>query len=301
VDATTKVPEGHGRLIIGNGASELIDLIARTVSPNSRWRSGPWDAQYKEYERAALNAGCELLSSDSTTTPADLLCLVNPCNPTGDYMSLDQVQTWISINAADQAIVMVDESMQPWYGPEFRQDSLTSVPAFAAELYERRGIRLYVIHSWTKLWSCTGLRLGSVVCPTVDDCQRLKSYQVPWSVNGMALAFLNNVCQDTAYLEKTWQVTTEWRASLIDKLTQLNQQLGGTKWQLWGREFLSWVWLDVGSEQLADAMVDGARAAGVPVRSGRPGYHRPTFVRVAVREPQLVDILIQAWQGLYHH
>ncbi|RKP26800.1 pyridoxal phosphate-dependent transferase [Syncephalis pseudoplumigaleata] len=297
---SSSVPEGHARLLIGNGASELIDLITRTAPPGCRWRSGPWDAQYKEYERAAVNIGCELLPPDSTT-PADLLCLVNPCNPTGDYMSLDRVQAWISAHAADNATVMVDESMQPWLGRDFRADSLTSAAAFAADLYARRGIRLYVIHSWTKLWSCTGLRLGSVVCPTAEACQQLKRYQVPWSVNGMALAFLDHVARDTAYLEETWRVTAEWRASLVDRLEQLNQRMGGAEWQVWGRAFLSWVWLDVGSEALADAMVDAARAAGTPIRSGRPGYERPTFIRVAVRAPDQVDVLIQAWSGLSAH
>ncbi|KAI9597542.1 pyridoxal phosphate-dependent transferase [Syncephalis fuscata] len=296
LDSTT-VPEGHARLIIGNGASELIDLVARTVPPNSLWRSGPWDAQYKEYERAAINAGCRVLASNSTT-PANLLCLVNPCNPTGDYMPLARVKEWISANAADQAVVIVDESMQPWYGSNFRQESLVSASEFAADLYQSRGIRLYVMHSWTKLWSCTGLRLGSVVCPTAEDCQSLRSRQVPWSVNGMALAFLDNVCRDTAYLDETWRVTSEWRASLVDKLRLLNKRLGGSEWQVHGQEFLSWVWLDVGCEQLANAMIERARVAGLPVRSGQPGYHRPTFVRIAVREPQLVNALIQSWESL---
>jgi len=283
--------------MLGNGASELIDLVVRSARPNGNWRAGPWDAQYKEYERAAATAGCQLLPADSTT-PADLLCLVNPCNPTGDYMPLPEAQAWIAANAADGAVVIVDESMQPWHGPKFRQDSLTSASEFMAKLHQERGIRLYVMHSWTKLWSCTGLRLGSVVCPTAGDCQSLRRRQVPWSVNGMALAFLANVCQDAAYLNETWSVTTQWRASLVDKLRSLNQRLGGSEWRMPGREFLSWVWIDVRNEQLADAMVERARAAGLPVRSGRPGYQRPTCVRVAVREPQLVDALVRSWDTL---
>nr|CAG8483719.1 3013_t:CDS:2 [Entrophospora candida] len=38
----------------------------------------------------------------------------------------------------------------------------------------------------------------------------------------------------------------------------------------------------------------------VPVRSGQPGYNRPTFIRIAVREPSKVDVRIKAWEQLCH-
>lgn len=41
--------------------------------------------------------------------------------------------------------------------------------------------------SWTKIWSCTGVRLGSVVAPTAEKLAAVKAKQVPWSVNCVAL------------------------------------------------------------------------------------------------------------------
>ncbi|CAJ0650957.1 2219_t:CDS:2 [Entrophospora sp. SA101] len=38
----------------------------------------------------------------------------------------------------------------------------------------------------------------------------------------------------------------------------------------------------------------------VSVRSGQPGYNRPTFVRIAVREPSKVDVRIKTWEQLCH-
>jgi histidinol-phosphate/aromatic aminotransferase/cobyric acid decarboxylase-like protein len=50
-----------------------------------------------------------------------------------------------------------------------------------------QGIMVWVMTSWTKIWSCTGVRLGSVVAPTPDALKHLKTKQVPWSLNCVAL------------------------------------------------------------------------------------------------------------------
>lgn len=194
--------------------------------------------------------------------------------------------------------------MQPWLSSEFRSDSLTSQHDFIDSLYETRQISIYIIHSWTKFWSCTGLRIGSVVCPTNKHCNALKKIQVPWSVNSPALAFLDTVVKDNRYMEQTWEYTTRWRAELINKLKELSNVIvefhndEKYRWIFHGKDFLSWVWIDMKSIKIVEEAVAKARFAGVPVRSGNPGYNRPTFVRVAVREPSKVGVLIKAWANL---
>jgi histidinol-phosphate/aromatic aminotransferase/cobyric acid decarboxylase-like protein len=191
----------------------------------------------------------------------------------------------------------IDESMQPWHSALFRDDSLTQQAEFAADLYARRNVSLYVLHSWTKIWSCTGLRLGSIICPTADHCSELKKAQVPWSVNTPALAFLDTVVKDDQYMQETWDGTSQLRLYLIEQLSALPASQR-ENFEYKGKEFLSWVWIDMKSEQLASEAVRLAKDAGVPVRSGQPGYIRPTHVRVAVREKQFVDVLIAAWKAL---
>ncbi|KAJ2595071.1 hypothetical protein GGF39_003972 [Coemansia sp. RSA 1721] len=279
------------RLILGNGASELIDLVIR-MAPQGTWKPGPFNTQYKEYERSARNNDYELLPSNSIDK-ANVACLVNPCNPTGDYLDLPELKQWISDNVLPGGYVLIDESMQPWHSPQFREHSLTTQREYVEDLYKSQGISVFVMHSWTKLWCCTGLRLGSVVCPTADHMRAIKKIQVPWSVNTVALAFLNAVVTDDVYLEKTWKMTPEWRQQTIDRLGKMFPD-----WEFHGRSFLSWIWVDTKSEQVAEKAVGLAKEAGVPVRSGRPGYNLPTFVRLAVREPAKVDVLINAWKAI---
>ncbi|KAJ1971661.1 hypothetical protein H4R34_005667, partial [Dimargaris verticillata] len=84
------------RLLLGNGASELIDLVVRSA-PEGPWKPGPFDTQYKEYERSARNGGRTLMAADAQE-PAALACIVNPCNPTGDYKSVADMKAWIEAN-----------------------------------------------------------------------------------------------------------------------------------------------------------------------------------------------------------
>src|SRR5581483_4140941 len=115
--------------------------------------------------------------------------------------------------------------MQPWLSPDFRTDSLICEHDFLYSLYESRRVSVYVIHSWTKIWSCTGLRIGSVICPTPAHCDILKKLQVPWSVNSPAIAFLDAVVKDTEYLEQTWEITPKWRAETIERLTEISDAI----------------------------------------------------------------------------
>ncbi|CAB4401987.1 PLP-dependent transferase [Rhizophagus irregularis] len=290
------------RLLLGNGASELIDLVTRSA-PFGTWKPGPWDTQYKEYHRSAETNGRTILQPQDTT-PANLLCIVNPCNPTGDYKNINDLKYWIDKNVEDGGFVIVDESMQPWLSSDFRTDSLLSQHEFLYLLYETRRVSVYVIHSWTKIWSCTGLRLGSVICPTSAHCDVLKKLQVPWSVNSPALAFLNAVVKDTEYMEKTWELTPKWRSELVERLRVLSEAIikakddEGYEWEFHGKSFLSYIWINMKSKEIVEEAIGKAKAAGVPVRSGVPGYDRPTYLRVAVREPSKVDILIKAWSKL---
>jgi histidinol-phosphate/aromatic aminotransferase/cobyric acid decarboxylase-like protein len=126
--------------------------------------------------------------------------------------------------------------------------------------------------------------------------------QVPWSVNAPALAFLTAVVEGDEYMQRTWELTPAWRANVISRLRPLSEACArgdeAKRWTFHGREFLSWVWINVWSERVAEDAVARARKAGVPVRSGLQGYERPTFVRVAVREPAKVELLVKAWEGL---
>lgn len=272
----TNAADIRARLILGNGASELIDMVAR-LAPEGGWKPGNTKVQYMEYERSAHNYGRKKMQWNDKS--ARLTCMVNPTNPTGDYLNVEEMKQFIEVNCGDGSFVVIDESMQPWVGPEWQKDSLVSQGAWVKRMYETRKISVFVIHSWTKLWSCPGIRLGSILTPTEEAATEMRRIQVPWSVNGPALAFLSAAIQDTTYLNSTWETTPKFRASLEKGIKALYPD-----WEIHGKSWSSWLWIDCRDSVKAKAAVDACKAAGVPIRWGKYGYECPTYIRIGVRD-----------------
>lgn len=283
--------EGRSRLLLGNGASELIDLVIRD-GPKGFWKpASPKGVQYKEYERSAEAAGN--IQVDFKDNRALLTCFINPNNPTGEYLDVRHTKAWIEEHCPEGSHVIVDESMQPWVGPKWREDSLLTQQTWLKYMLEERDTHVFLMHSWTKIWSCTGIRLGSVVAPSTASLQRILKKQVPWSVNSGALAFLSEVIKDTEYMDRTWELTAGWRQHTVDELRKRFPS-----WQFHGKSFLSWVWADTGSVEVAERATQLAKEAGVPIRWGKQGYDQPSMVRVAVRHPDNLALLMRAWEPI---
>ena len=247
------------------------------------FKLGDQDAQYREYHRSA---SADDRAEVAWTEPATLAMMVNPCNPTGRWIPLEAMKKRISDEVEDGSVVIVDESMIFWH-PEWRSESLTSCADFTAKLLAERDIAVYVMISWTKIWACPGIRLGSLVAPSAALLADIKRHQVPWSLNSMAIAFTAEVVKDTPYMEKTWKETPVMRAEMIARVKAVFPD-----WVDHGEPWLSWVWIDAKDAALVAELKARCLAAGVPIRSGANGYNRPTFLRLGVRPAAKVDVLV---------
>jgi hypothetical protein len=154
-------------------------------------------------------------------------------------------------------------------------------------------INVFLVYSWTKIFSCTGLRIGSVVCPSSSIRKRLEGYQVPWSVTTFAQTYLKGALRDTDYLKKTWELTPKWRKEAVEQLQRLNPD-----WKFIGEPWLSWIWIDTGDEALAEHLYHTCLEVGCPIRHAKQGYGIPTVIRIAVRRPSDFSVLYQAFVRL---
>jgi len=237
----------------------------------------------------------EALVTEGQAGAFGLLAVVNPCNPTGEYRNVNQMKEYIEGLCGRGTTVLVDESMQPWYGPNWREDSLVSQKDWVKKMHDDKDIRVYIIHSWTKIWSCPGIRLGSVVCPTSALTSAIKKHQVPWSLNVFALRFLSAAIQDTQYMQRTWSTVSRLRQRTADRFSSMFPT-----WQFHGEPWLSWLWIDTKDAVLATTAVKLAKEAGVPIRDGSMGYGLPTFIRVKVADEMKQDVLFDALAPLMH-
>lgn len=283
--------EVQQRLIFGNGASELIDLLARAAPEGPYCLNPHVKVQYREYQRAAQNAGCRQVQLPKDAT---LLCLVNPNNPTGDFLERNEMETWIEGNATPGSWVIVDESMLFWAGPNWSE---RGVSAEFIDRMAKQYINIFLVQSWTKIFSCTGLRIGSVLCPSREKQQQLQALQVPWSTNAFARVYLKAALQDTDYLQRTWQITPKWREHMVTRLKRLHPS-----WDFQGQPWQSWLWIDTKDAKIAQDIYQTAFQCGCPIRHAASGYDLPSVIRIAVRRPTDFAVLYQALlQRTYQH
>lgn len=271
-------------MLLGNGASELIDLLIRII-PDGNWKPAKFNVQYLEYERSCYNT--ERTKKQWDDKDVKITCIINPNNPTGDYMELCDLKQYIEKNCPDNSYVIVDESMQYWVGPDFRSKALYTQDQWINDIHKNRGITVIIIHSMTKFWSCTGIRLGDMITYNEVLYKTLLQKQNPWSVNILALKYMESCIDDYEYMNTTWEMTKIYRRTQIAELKKLFPYF-----EFYGKEFTSWIWINTQSELLARLMYDACKYGGTPIRTGTIGYDCPSFIRLAVRKPEYFAHLI---------
>jgi histidinol-phosphate/aromatic aminotransferase/cobyric acid decarboxylase-like protein len=262
-------------ILVGNGSSELIDVFFRIFPPDTTWRPGPWETQYREYHRCASLAG--LRSLPSTDASASVTVLVNPNSPTGEYLSLDALRELIQ---SSTSLFVIDESYLMFYGRDW-------VDVSATRLIREFPDRVAVIISWSKCFACPSLRLGTLMSSQAVVA-RVAALQPPWSVNGFGQAFLIAALQETDYFRDMWETTPVYKAQMAELFRGIGVKPGESS-----PPWVPFLCVDMLTEEIARKAEAIAHDAGLPVR-GCQSFGLPRFLRLAVRPPQYARALVAA-------
>ena len=273
-----------GSLLVGNGSTELIHLLAR-----SRLRSGRrclvFTPTFGEYEAAAVATGAEVhrveaaepdgfrwpLDAAARTIAAlrpDLVFLCNPNNPTGVALGRAAVERLREAVGPDGLLVLDDAYMpfadHPW-------DTLP--------LVEKGNVA--ILRSMTKDHALAGVRLGYLVArpAVVEEARRL---QHPWSVNAVAQAAGLAALEDGGHVAAAREVIREAKASLASGLQELGLSVMPSE--------ANFLLVRVGNA----ATVRGALLRrGMAVRDCT-SFGLPEHLRIAVRRPEECERLVEA-------
>jgi histidinol-phosphate aminotransferase len=209
------------RVTAGNGASELISLVALAfVRPGDAVVVvGP---TYGEYARAARLAGGHLTAWEARPEDEfrpDLMAIAcslerlrprvvfvcNPNNPTGTAPGPEPLASLA--RRFPSALFVVDEAYLP-----FAEGVGSAVGAGAANVL--------VLRSMTKDCGLAGVRLGYAVGPE-SLVESLRRVQPPWSVSALAQSAGVAALGDPAHRERTLQLLRKAKAPLAAGLAQL--------------------------------------------------------------------------------
>lgn len=209
-------------LIIGSGSTELIRLVAVAYFGAEDSVLIP-QLTYGEYEVACHLVGAQVLKqpmpkeTNFQLNIAETMNLIrkhqprgiflcNPNNPTGQYLSKEEVKQILSITK--DSLVILDEAYIA-----FTEGAWTSSDLI-------NGGNLVILRSMTKDYALAGLRLGYAIAaePIISILRRVRP---PWNVNCVAQKAGVLALNDDAYLEACGIKIREAKEFLIKELTHL--------------------------------------------------------------------------------
>ena len=184
-------------IVMGNGASQIITLLPFCLEISNALIIEP---TFSGYERALLAKGTKVnylfldekndfsfgesqveeierfvKNFEGHGNSAVYIC--NPNNPTGKVIKKDTLEVVLDICKKYGAFLVVDESFIDFTDDE-RDKSLV---CFIDE-YKN----LFIIRSFTKIYSIPGIRLGYGICCDEKVIEKMRLMQPEWSISGLA-------------------------------------------------------------------------------------------------------------------
>ncbi|MHA0857158.1 threonine-phosphate decarboxylase CobD [Paenibacillus sp. CMAA1364] len=181
------VAEDH--ICIGNGAAECMSLILLGLQPR---RVGIVEPCFSEYRQLSEQFNAEVFSVKGTKyrewkagiedvaqliQQVDLVFIGQPNNPNGVQYSIDELRTLAEIAERSNTYLVIDEAFIDFIAREKQASLLQELDDYP---------RTLLVRSMTKFYAIPGLRLGYTLAHP-DIINSMKSKQVTWSVNGLAL------------------------------------------------------------------------------------------------------------------
>lgn len=285
------------QLVLGNGASELIPGIIRTLSPKSCMVTAPCYSGYETVLNAAAPS-CRihripLRAEDDFTLPENtcqeiarvkpnLLILTNPNNPNGKRISANRLREIADTCRAAGTVLLVDECFLALSGGD--EDSLI-------HCIRSEALPAVVLRAFTKTFAIPGVRLGYAVCSGFPAA-RIRRELPEWNLSVFAQY------AGTAALEAAAGGTSGYLAASVEMIAREREYLTAELESLGFRVFPSdanYILFQSRDRELHQKLLD----KGILIRDCRD-YHGLTagFYRTAVRTHRENTALLQCLRNI---
>lgn len=218
------VKQSH--IIVGNGAAELIKELVATFTG----RLGIITPTFEEYHhRFAGEVVCySSLKKDFSysaqdimdfydANPVDQLILINPDNPSGNYIPRDDVMRLIKWCREKKIRLVIDESFID-FADDNEELEVTLITEDILAMYDQ----LFVVKSISKSYGVPGIRLGVIASSNENAITGLKKTVAIWNINSFAEFFMQIFLKyKRDYINSLARIRGS-REEFIEKLNELD-------------------------------------------------------------------------------
>lgn len=211
-------------LVVGNGASELITVVAQQMVDELLVPIPTWDRYLEVMEAVGKKTHYFRLTEDEgfAVRPKELevavkksrvnaLLLINPNNPTGVLTPLDELLE-LADRLRELELIIVDESFIDFAG----EDVIPTIIPHLADLPN-----VIVITSMGKTYGMPGLRLGYVVTRNEAHLHRIRAAMPVWNVNALGEYFIELLPKYKTHYEETRRKVIHATRRLTENLAAL--------------------------------------------------------------------------------
>lgn len=134
----------------------------------------------------------------------DLLIIVNPNNPTGEYLEPDEIK--ILLERFSEKTILIDEAYQ-----ELGEDCESALSLLKSHE------NLIVLRSLTKSYGLPGVRCGWLGA-SANICSRISNVLIPWEIGCLDKALFTKVLENKKEYHKQWQKILDQKELMLKKL-----------------------------------------------------------------------------------
>jgi histidinol-phosphate aminotransferase len=292
--AASRYEVGADELLVGAGADEILDLIAKAFLAEGHRAVIPTPS-YAMYRVCTEQRGASVitvprhpsteawaLDPDAVRVAArdaSVVWLCSPNNPTALAEPDGRIEALLAALLADAAaddhpapVVVIDEAYAEFVGM-----SLVGLRSAYP--------RLIVVRTISKAYALAGLRVGFAIARP-EMIARLNPYRPPGSVSVISVTIATEALLDDAILESNL-------ARVAAERTRLTDDLRAAGWSV-GPSVTNFVLVDFGSPERAASVADGLLHRGLVPRTFGAGHPLAGSLRLTVRDPGENDRLVAA-------
>lgn len=262
-------------VVLGNGSNEIIEFLVKSFvrEGDEVITSHPSFLMYQKFVqvRAGVNRVIPLQDMhhdlnaiiEAVTDRTRLIFIDNPNNPTGTFISLQELESFFK-KIPESVIVVLDEAYV-----DFMEENLQGdIRGFIDDVKGRCPVVL--LRTFSKAYGISGLRVGfGLMSASIAGC--LHKVRQPFNINSLAQVGAKAALEDDAYFDMVINETRNGMRSLMEAV----EKLGCTSYPSQTNFFL----IDVKGN--ANDLYTAMLYKGVIVRSMN-AYGFPNCIRITV-------------------